>query len=221
MAGYIDLKKLNLDELVGVVNLYPWFSGARKELCLRMSSMGEDMWSEAQYAEAAMYLPSRRILSDLIRSARTQDWEDADVEAVIKSYISSDRKKQSEAPARASEIVEREIKYLEGANNLLEKKLSDYNTEIIRIEASGMAPEELEAEIESAEEELEVASIHRDALELAMSLMEKSRGDIRSNVLPKISSRASELFSRFTGGKYRSLYFDNEFDTLHCLWRGK
>ena len=100
MAGYIDLKKLNLDELVGVVNLYPWFGGARKELCLRMSRMGEDMWSESQYAEAAMYLPSRRILSDLIRSAKTQDWEDADVEAVIKSYISSDRKKQNEAPAR-------------------------------------------------------------------------------------------------------------------------
>ena len=43
MVGYIDLKKLNLDELVGVVNLYPWFSGARKELCMRMSRMGADV----------------------------------------------------------------------------------------------------------------------------------------------------------------------------------
>jgi hypothetical protein len=65
MTGYIDLKKLNLDELVGVVNLYPWFGRARKELCLRMSRMGADMWGESQFAEAAMYLPSRRILSDL------------------------------------------------------------------------------------------------------------------------------------------------------------
>ena len=93
MVGYIDLKKLNLDELVGVVNLYPWFGGARKELCLRMSRMGADMWSESQYAEAAMYLPSRRILSDIIRSANTQDWEDADVETVIKSYINTDQQK--------------------------------------------------------------------------------------------------------------------------------
>ena len=101
MVGYIDLKKLNLDELVGVVNLYPWFGRARKELCLRMSRMGTDMWSESEYAEAAMYLPSRRILSDIIRSAKSQDWEDADVEAVIKSYISADQKKQStQAPAR-------------------------------------------------------------------------------------------------------------------------
>ena len=101
MAGYIDLKKLNLDELVGVVNLYPWYSGARKELCLRMSRMGADVWSESQFAEAAMYLPSRRILSDIIRSAKTQDWGDADVEAVIKSYIVPEQKKSvAETPPR-------------------------------------------------------------------------------------------------------------------------
>ena len=39
--GYIDIRKLNIDELVGVVSLYPWFGGARKELCRRMSSMGQ------------------------------------------------------------------------------------------------------------------------------------------------------------------------------------
>ena len=102
MTGYIDLKKLNLDELVGVVNLYPWFGRARKELCLRMSRMGDDMWSESQYADAAMYLPSRRILSDLIRSTKTQDLGDADVESVIKSYIAADHGKKpgTEAPAR-------------------------------------------------------------------------------------------------------------------------
>ena len=52
--GYIDLKRLNLDELVGVVNLYPWFGGARVELCERMNRMGGDVWGVAQYAEAAM-----------------------------------------------------------------------------------------------------------------------------------------------------------------------
>ena len=52
--GYIDLKRLNLDELVGVVNLYPWFGGAMVELCERMKLMGGDVWGVAQYAEAAM-----------------------------------------------------------------------------------------------------------------------------------------------------------------------
>lgn len=39
MEGYIDINKLTLDELAGVVNLYPWFGGARKELCARMNAI--------------------------------------------------------------------------------------------------------------------------------------------------------------------------------------
>ena len=84
---YIDIKKLTLDELIGVVNLYPWFGGARKELCGRMSRMGGGAWSESQYADAALYIGSRSKLSDMMRSGRMADWTDADVEKLIKSYI--------------------------------------------------------------------------------------------------------------------------------------
>ena len=86
--NYIDIKKLTLDELAGVVNLYPWFGGARRELCERMSRMGGDGWGESQYADAAMYIGARGKLSDLMRNARKEDWTDADVERLLKSYIS-------------------------------------------------------------------------------------------------------------------------------------
>jgi len=89
MDGYIDIKKLTLDELAGVVNLYPWFGGARKELCERMSRMGGDAWGDEQYADAAMYIGARGKMSDLLRSARKKDWKDADVERLLKSYISA------------------------------------------------------------------------------------------------------------------------------------
>lgn len=85
--GYIDLKKLNLDELVGVVNLYPWFGGARVELCERMSRMGGDAWGVAQYADAAMYIGAREKLAGLVRSSSESDWGDADMEQILKSYI--------------------------------------------------------------------------------------------------------------------------------------
>ena len=85
--GYIDLKKLNLDELVGVVNLYPWFGGARVELCERMSRMGGDAWGVAQYADAAMYVGAREKLAGLVRSSSENDWGDADMEQILKSYI--------------------------------------------------------------------------------------------------------------------------------------
>ncbi len=121
------------------------------------------------------------------------------------------KKKQSEMPKRAREIVDREIKYLEGANALLEKKLSEYKTEIVRLEAIAYDPAALEAEILETEKQLSDAELRREAIDLAIELIEKSRNDIRSNVLPKISERAGELFSRFTGGKYRSLFFDKDF----------
>jgi hypothetical protein len=101
--GYIDLKKLNLDELVGVVNLYPWFGGARKELCERMSRMGGGGWGEAQYADAAMYIASRSKLSDLMRASRSRDWTDTDVEKLIKSYIAEDDV-ASEEPAAQRKV---------------------------------------------------------------------------------------------------------------------
>ena len=98
MGTYIDLKKLTLDELVGVVNLYPWFGGARKELCVRMSRMG-DSWGKEQYAEAALYVGSRGKLSSLMRSTDPQTWTDADVEELIKAYISSSVRAEENIPS--------------------------------------------------------------------------------------------------------------------------
>ena len=97
--GYIDLKRLNLDELVGVVNLYPWFGGARVELCERMSRMGGDVWGVEQYADAAMYVGARERLAAMMRSSRNHDWSDVDVEDILRSY-SSDNETQ-----RASEAA--------------------------------------------------------------------------------------------------------------------
>ena len=99
MESYIDIKKLTLDELVGVVNLYPWFGGARRELCARMSRMDES-WGKEQYAEAAMYVGSRSKLSDMMRSAKAKDWVDADVEELIKSYISDSPQEEQVAEKR-------------------------------------------------------------------------------------------------------------------------
>ena len=63
----INLKTLTLDELAGVVNLYPWFAAARKELCVRMAGMGGESWGRAQYADQAMYVVDRSIISGIAR----------------------------------------------------------------------------------------------------------------------------------------------------------
>ncbi len=104
MENHIDLKKLNLDELVGVVNLYPWFGVARAELCARMSRMGEG-WGETQFMDAAMYVASREKLASIRRRAMQEDWKDADVESLLKSYI-EDKPEPEDA---ASGVAERKV----------------------------------------------------------------------------------------------------------------
>ncbi|MBR5924087.1 MAG: hypothetical protein IKZ60_01385 [Bacteroidales bacterium] len=84
---FIDLKKLNLDELNGVVNLYPWFGGARKELCRRMSELGEGAWSDERYADAALYIGSRRIISQLAHKGHKADYSDHQVKELLRAYI--------------------------------------------------------------------------------------------------------------------------------------
>ncbi len=106
MENHIDLKKLNLDELVGVINLYPWFGAARSELCIRMSRMGEG-WSDAQFADAAMYVVSRDRLASVWRSARKEDWKDADVEQILKSYLEVEQ--ESEASETSTAVQERKV----------------------------------------------------------------------------------------------------------------
>ena len=101
MGTYIDIKKLSIDELAGVVNLYPWFGGARKELCARMVRMGAG-WDKGQYADAALYVGSRAKLAALVRSANPEKWTDSDVEELIKTYISEAAPSQEETAAPES-----------------------------------------------------------------------------------------------------------------------
>jgi hypothetical protein len=86
MGNAINIKTLTLSELVGVTSLYPWYGGARKELCVRMSRMGAEAWGLEQYADAAMYVANRRAVSDILRKGHKADLSDKDVQELLKSY---------------------------------------------------------------------------------------------------------------------------------------
>jgi len=92
-SSYIDIHTLTLDELAGVVNLYPWYGAARVELCRRMSVMGED-WGEEQFAANALYVPDRSKLAAFMLTSRQIDCADKDVNSLLASYM--------EAPAPSS-----------------------------------------------------------------------------------------------------------------------
>ena len=73
MNDFINLKKLSYEELAGVVNLYPWYGAARKEMCLRMTKM------------------DRSKISDIIRGEVQNDYSDKDIDNILKNYLDENK----------------------------------------------------------------------------------------------------------------------------------
>ena len=105
MEQPINLNNLSIDELAGVVNLYPWFAAARKQLCIKMNALGGDTWGDMQYADAALYIPSRRKVADLLRNKGMEHCEDKDVKELLKAYISEPSRPQGNRSSRQVYVV--------------------------------------------------------------------------------------------------------------------
>ena len=107
-GDYIDLGSLTMDELAGVVHIYPWFASARKELCSRMSRLGGADWGLEQYADEALYIGDRRKVAALLRAGRKADCSDKDVAAILRSYIAPEpvaEESPAEEPQRPVRVV--------------------------------------------------------------------------------------------------------------------
>ena len=84
MVGFIDIHRLTLDELAGVVNLYPWYGAAHVEMCRRMLSDG---WGPGEMASQALFIGDRGKLSAIARSTESVDCTDKDVKAILASFM--------------------------------------------------------------------------------------------------------------------------------------
>ena len=94
---HIDLHSLTMEELAGVLNLYPWYGAARKELCRRMIRTGGDAWGEDQYAEMALYIGDRGKIAGLLHAGKKEDCADKDVADILKSWIAPEEKPEEES----------------------------------------------------------------------------------------------------------------------------
>ena len=74
MVKNIDIHSLTLDELTGVVSIYPWYGAARVQLFRRMSEMGA--LSSSQISQTSLYVGSRRILFNILNAGRKADCQD-------------------------------------------------------------------------------------------------------------------------------------------------
>ena len=102
----INLKTLTMDELAGVVNLYPWYGAARKELCRRMAGVGGESWGVSQFSDQAMYVGDRGSIAEIMHKSDGADYSDKGLEALLSSYI---EEKKKEAP-----VYERKVHVVGG-----------------------------------------------------------------------------------------------------------
>ena len=73
-----NLKSMPTGELSEVVNLFPWFSAARVELCKRLSRTGE-----AGFAEGALYAGTRSVLYETAKENDSRNFTDKDIQKVL------------------------------------------------------------------------------------------------------------------------------------------
>ncbi|MBQ0077663.1 MAG: hypothetical protein KBS55_03395 [Bacteroidales bacterium] len=90
----IHLETLNMEELTGVVSIYPWFAQARMELCRRMAALGDGGWSEQRFADEAMYLGSRKLLYHLLHSEAQNEAIAESMKTYLERNSASDGKPQ-------------------------------------------------------------------------------------------------------------------------------
>ena len=101
-SSHIDLHTLTMEELAGVVNLYPWYGAARVEMCRRMLSDG---WGPGEMASQALFIGDRGKLSAIARSTESVDCTDKDVKAILASFMAPKPVDEIASPDHAVRVV--------------------------------------------------------------------------------------------------------------------
>ncbi len=99
--------------------------------------------------------------------------------------------------------------YLRATEGLLVQE-RDYEKKAAVIASNMEKPDELQAKISALEKEISDLEKQHAAIIMAENAIEAAHDSMRGNVSPILTEKASEMFSKMTGGKYKGLYVDNE-----------
>ena len=119
-----------------------------------MSRMGEVL-SDAQYADAAMYVVAREKIVSLRKSSSGQDWTDADVEKLLKSYI-EDKAAESIEPETPNVAQERKV-YVVGGDFFSPSEYEKVRRSDDNVFSRYAAKARMEAPVQSYEPEKEIS----------------------------------------------------------------
>jgi len=80
-----NIESASMAELTEIVSNFPWYAAAQMELCRRIARAGAG--SSAQYADAALHVPDRTVISNIVRLSDCNDYSDKDIETLLKVYL--------------------------------------------------------------------------------------------------------------------------------------
>ena len=124
--------------------------------------------------------------------------EAAALESLDKEKIFAMTKDQYLEAVRQRDFADSQIKALKIRETDLEKKLA-------ALRAAGASPAETASRISCIDAQISQLSFKHKALMLAYSALERAGEKMRSDIMPKVTERASEIMNRVTEGKYAGL----------------
>ncbi len=114
-------------------------------------------------------------------------------------------------PTRPESAVSTELKLYRSKVDVYTQKLTGDSGKLGALEASAKDPALLFSELEQKKAELASEIKRRDALLLAISVLEGAGAELKAGVSPKITHNAEELLMRSSKGRYSKLVADKDF----------
>ena len=124
----------------------------------------------------------------------------------------------STLPLREADKIEREWDFYRRAIDGLTVQEREFEKKAAVLTGTMQKPDELAAKISSLSEEIQTLEKKHAALTLAIAAISDAHEEMRGNVSPLLTKKASELFEKMTDGKYTGLYVDSE---LHLTFLEK
>lgn len=106
---------------------------------------------------------------------------------------------------------QRERDFTENAIRASQKQKSALEASLAEIGRPSADPDSLATKLDALDELIEELTLRHDACELAMEAISSAGSSMRSEVIPKIASRASEIIREATRGAHDSLTLDSKF----------
>lgn len=106
---------------------------------------------------------------------------------------------------------QRERDFTENAIRASQKQKSALEASLAEIGRPSADPDSLATKLDALDELIEELTLRHDACELAMEAISSAGSSMRSEVIPKIASRASEMIREATRGAHDSLTLDSKF----------